>query len=99
MAFSIGCYTTILNCYKNVVIDEASMIGAKHMYHIISEIRKHHCKLYRLGDFDVEKQRVYQLKPVDDEFFFESQEFNKTAWHSVNLTTNYRQGGGMGNLQ
>ena len=93
MAFSIGCYNTVLHKYKNVVIDEASMIGAKHIDHIIKEIHRHHCNLYLLGDFDVEKRRVYQLKPVDDDFFFESQEFNKIEWHSLKLTTNYRQGG------
>ena len=40
MAFNIGCYTDVLKYYSNVVIDEASMIGATHIDTIIKKAKE-----------------------------------------------------------
>lgn len=86
--------------YTNAIIDEASMIPLHDFEQIIKVANKYCVNLHVVGDFDIEKRRLYQLtpassnnniagsKPLTDWFASEK----AIPYTHLHLTQNYRQG-------
>jgi len=89
--FNIGCDDFIFKASKfiNVILDEATMISEDDMNKIIDYATKHNINLFIVGDYNINNNKMYQMKPVNGESFLNIK-FND--YYSINLTQNYRQG-------
>lgn len=89
--FNIGCDDIEFKAskYINVILDEATMISEDDMNKIVDYSTKHHINLFIVGDYSVNNNKMYQMKPVKGESFLNIK-FND--YYSINLTQNYRQG-------